>query len=248
MRSASAAQWQGRAHIGTGWAAFLGTAGDNHPHAHHAVQLLVAFGEPVTLWTSASGPQTVKYAVVPRDLTHALQPSATEVGLLYIDAESALGRSLNEPGERIRCPMITNVSLVRSAFEQLVRGHPGGLDALLAQFAVETSKRLDDVRVRGVLERLQAFDYLNVTVTDVAAWVHLSPSRFAHRFRRHTGMPLRPYIRWLRLQRAAAAMIAGATATTAAHAAGFADGAHLSRTFRRHFGVTPAMLTGLGNR
>jgi AraC-like DNA-binding protein len=40
-------------------------------------------------------------------------------------------------------------------------------------------------------------------------------------------------------------LLRGDSATAAAHAAGFADAAHLSRTFRRHFGVTPAAMAGM---
>ena len=62
---------------------------------------------------------------------------------------------------------------------------------------------------------------------------------------RRTGMPLRPYLRWLRLQRSAVSIIAGSSATESAHGAGFADAAHLSRTFSRHFGIAPSMLARL---
>jgi AraC-like DNA-binding protein len=63
-----------------------------------------------------------------------------------------------------------------------------------------------------------------------------------HAFTESVGVPLRPYILWLRLQRAACDLIHGATATEAAHSAGFSDAAHLTRTFRRMFGVTPTEL------
>ena len=56
------------------------------------------------------------------------------------------------------------------------------------------------------------------------------------------GLPLRRYLLWLRLQDAVQAIAAGAPLTDAAHAAGFADSAHLSRTFRRMFGITPSDL------
>ena len=52
----------------------------------------------------------------------------------------------------------------------------------------------------------------------------------------------RRYLLWLRLQDAVRELAAGAPATDAAHAAGFADSAHLSRTFRRMFGITPSDL------
>ena len=61
-----------------------------------------------------------------------------------------------------------------------------------------------------------------------------------HLFREQVGIPLRPYMRWLRLRRAASLVRAGATLTEAAHAAAFADSAHLSSTFHRTFGLSPS--------
>ncbi len=246
--TASVDCWRGRAHVGTGWAAFLGTAGDNDPHAHHAVQIVVAFGAPVTLWASASGPNVVRVAVIPSDLPHTLMPSEAEVGLLYLDAESAPGRALGSVSEALWLPPSIDLAAMRSAFEDAIDGHAQGLERLLTQFALQTPGRHSDERVSSVLERLHRSQRLDVTATEMSRWAHLSTSRFAHRFRLHTGLPLRPYLRWLRLQRAAAAIISGQSATDAAHAAGFSDSAHLSRTFRRHFGITPAMLAGMGNR
>jgi AraC-like DNA-binding protein len=60
-------------------------------------------------------------------------------------------------------------------------------------------------------------------------------------------VPVRPYIRWLRLQRAACELMDGATASMAAHRAGFADAAHMTRTFRYMLGTTPSDLA-LRNR
>ena len=45
---------------------------------------------------------------------------------------------------------------------------------------------------------------------------------------------------WLRLQRAASSLQAGLSITDAAHEAGFADAAHLSRVCRRMFGIAPS--------
>jgi AraC-like DNA-binding protein len=78
---------------------------------------------------------------------------------------------------------------------------------------------------------------------EAARSAHLSPERFRHLFVEQTGMRFRPYVLWLRLERALEAYAAGASLTDAAQAGGFADSAHLSRTFRRMFGVAPASLT-----
>src|SRR5262249_35108150 len=85
--------------------------------------------------------------------------------------------------------------------------------------------------VQRVLRHLQApraeFDGLSLPA--LAGIAGLSPSRFMHAFTRSVGVPLRPYILWLRLQRAACDLIDGASITSAAYRAGFADAAHLTR-------------------
>ena len=63
-----------------------------------------------------------------------------------------------------------------------------------------------------------------------------------HVFTASIGIPLRPYLGWLRFQRAARAIVSGIPLTDAAMAAGFADAAHMTRTFRRMFGVPPSAL------
>jgi len=69
-------------------------------------------------------------------------------------------------------------------------------------------------------------------------------SRYLHRLRAYTGLPFRPYVRWLRILLAIESVLAGSSLTEAAHAAGFADAAHFSRTFRRHFGAAPLTVLG----
>ena len=68
----------------------------------------------------------------------------------------------------------------------------------------------------------------------------LSPGRFRHLFAAQTGMGLRPYILWRRLLRVWELAMSGESFSAAAHAAGFADSAHLTRTSRRMFGVPPS--------
>jgi AraC-like DNA-binding protein len=95
---------------------------------------------------------------------------------------------------------------------------------------------------------LRAVAYVNahldapLTLDEVAGEACLSPSRFRHLFVEETGMALRPYILWRRFLRVWALVSAGGSLSAAAHAAGFADAAHLSRTSRRMFGFPPSAL------
>ncbi|MGH7788361.1 MAG: helix-turn-helix transcriptional regulator, partial [Candidatus Binatia bacterium] len=97
-------------------------------------------------------------------------------------------------------------------------------------------------RVARALARLHGAPGDAWSATALAADGGLSLGRFAHLFRAATGVPVRRYILWTRLIAAVRAVSGGASLTTAAHAAGFADSAHLSRTFRRMFGIPPSAL------
>jgi AraC family transcriptional regulator len=57
-----------------------------------------------------------------------------------------------------------------------------------------------------------------------------------------TGMTLRTYLLWARVEAAVGAAMGGMSWTDAAHHCGFTDSAHLSRTCRRMFGLAPTML------
>ena len=74
----------------------------------------------------------------------------------------------------------------------------------------------------------------------------LSPSRFLHLFTTSIGVPLRPYVLWLRLPCGARELARGKSVAGAAHAAGFSDAAHFTRTFRRMIGASPRQVLQRG--
>jgi AraC family transcriptional regulator len=81
-----------------------------------------------------------------------------------------------------------------------------------------------------------------VSLAGAVPLTNLSAGRLRHLFVEQTGLPFKTFILWLRLMRALERFAAGRTLTEAAHDAGFSDSAHLSRTFRRMFGVAPGAL------
>jgi AraC-like DNA-binding protein len=70
----------------------------------------------------------------------------------------------------------------------------------------------------------------------------LSESRLQHLFRDQVGVPIRRYLLWHRYLTALSLLADGATVTRAAHAADFADSAHLARTAVRMNGFTPTKM------
>jgi AraC-like DNA-binding protein len=103
------------------------------------------------------------------------------------------------------------------------------------------ARRLD-ARVTDVLQRLQRSTDLRVSLEEAAAAAFLSPSRFAHLFKQQVGLPFRRYLLWRKLTRAMLEIGREGTATAAAHAADFADAAHLTRTFVQMFGIPPSVM------
>lgn len=99
-----------------------------------------------------------------------------------------------------------------------------------------------DARVARALDYIRDHLHTAVSLADAAAAAALSPSRFRHLFVEETGTSFRAYLLWLRINVAVDAAMAGASWTEAAHAAGFADSSHLTRTHRRMFGIEPTAI------
>lgn len=77
-------------------------------------------------------------------------------------------------------------------------------------------------------------------VADIATRNSVHPVYFARSFRSYFGCSVTEYLRWRRIQRAAAAISTTIhTLSSIAAAAGYADHAHMCREFRRSTGMTP---------
>lgn len=91
------------------------------------------------------------------------------------------------------------------------------------------------------LRALEAIDAEGLSVAEASARLGLSESRLTHLTTETLGAPPRVWRAWFKLQRAIReAALGAANLTQAAHRAGFADSAHLTRTSKRLLGVRPA--------
>jgi AraC-like DNA-binding protein len=120
------------------------------------------------------------------------------------------------------------------------RGFVPGRDDLQEAFgdALCVPQRRVDGRL---LRALDAIDGHELSVADAARRVGLSESRLTHLMSDTLGAPPRSWRAWLRLRRALAEVMFGrANLTQAAHRAGFADSAHLTRTCKQLTGVLPS--------
>ena len=220
----------------------LAPAYASHRHRHHAAQITFGLDGPVVFETPQTGVHSADLLLIPPDMPHA-HPAFGAAAMLFIEPESIEWAHFPDR----RSGAVISLSLdhrLRSFARCAARGDSQAAQALvdhLVGHSVSCNSGFDPV-VSQALEYIRQRLNARITLEELARAVHRSPSRLAHRFREATGLPLRRFILWRRLREAAEIAMRGSTLTEAAHAAGFADSAHLSRTFRSMFGIAPSFL------
>jgi AraC-like DNA-binding protein len=214
-------------------------------HSHHCIQLVMAM-HGTLLIRGRAGDQWMRCgaALVRQDAAHEVDARDTTVLIGFVDSETELGAALSERIERgISCISETQVARWRIALGRMPT------EARVERWVrTELLHRRHPVRIHPGVSLVLKYLREKLGISDdfslktLAGISGLSQSRFMHVFTESTGVPLRPYVLWLRLQRACCDLMAGASVTVAAHSAGFSDAAHLTRTFRRMLGMTPTSL------
>ena len=233
---------------------FIGTASDAvPPHAHYAIQVAISPEPGLLLRPSERDPWTTYHAAaVPSRQPHTLDASKiSSWALLFVEPETLQGRVLAErylqngiaalpdkilaeagPALFAAWQQERTVGAVREAAQRVLYALTGGVEP----------SAVSDERILRVVAYINAHLDRALTLEEVAAEAYLSPSRFRHLFVEQTGMGLRPYVLWRRFLRVWELLMGGESLTTAAHEAGFADAAHLSRTSRSMFGFPPSAM------
>jgi len=217
------------------------------PHAHHSVKVSVALTGMLRVRTPSKPEwRSCQAIVVPPDVKHEIDARGALVLMAFLDPDSDLA-----------IPLVDGIgSAVTSLDDDVVGrwrrmlgwGQTPDSRRVNGWIAKELSNGHRERRmhpgVQRVLEHLRR-DHLErreTSLTTLARVAGLSRSRLMHVFTESVGIPLRPYLMWLRVQRAACALSAGYTVTEAAHVAGFSDAPHLARSLRRTLGTTPRHL------
>ncbi|MDM4771239.1 AraC family transcriptional regulator [Solimonas sp. SE-A11] len=214
-------------------------------HRHHAAQLCVGLEAPLRMRVDADQDwQQGEGFFVAADQPHQIDAGARPTAFLYLEADSDECRhyAQRQPGG---IASLDTAACRPQLRELAASGRPeqaeAALATLLGQHQGLEAPPLDR-RIAEALHWIGKHLDAPVRIADAARAVHLSESHFAHLFSEQVGVPLRRYVLWRRLREALARAMQGDSLTAAAHAAGFADSAHLSRAFREHFGVTPSFL------
>ena len=226
-------------------------------HAHYAIQIAFGFDQGIRFRTDDREAWTSYDAVViPSRQPHTMDATAVRNNaVIFVEPETPEGRAL---AERFGAGGIAPVSTASLAgtdaalFATWQTHRNAGVTADAASEIVRLltgvvrPSEVSDERIIRAIAFIRSHLDRSLTLDEVAEEACLSPSRFRHLFVEQTGTAFRPYVLWRRFLLAWEIIIDGQSLSTAAHAAGFADAAHLTRTSHRMFGFAPSALQFTG--
>jgi len=231
--------------IQAGIVVIYGSSLDASQHHHHAIQIIwPQMGSLCKL----NGNDISELFIVNSEIEHQLQMSAGWI--LLIEPKSNLGEELSiklagHPFKKISSSFSAPIKPPTQINEISTLLSPM-LIALKVKHHLSLTNKIivKDKRIQQLLTELDhclqgdCIKPSSWRAREVASQLALSESRFLHLFSNELGISWRPYLLWRRMICAIQAMINQNSATNAAHLAGFSDSAHLSRTFRKTFGMT----------
>ena len=203
--------WNGDVTFGETWAVYVGKVADQSAHAHAALQVAIATAGKIDLALASGAIVSGESLVVAPLVRHQLLKADSQVILLYFDAHSPTARLL------LASLHTASVGPPPQSFLNAV-----GLDPRLAAALAELGNDMSG----GAIER-------------VARTVGLSAPRLRALAKTQLGLPLSQWLLWRKLEVASREIAAGGTLADSALAGGFADQAHMARTMRHMFGITP---------
>ncbi|SEQ00326.1 Methylphosphotriester-DNA--protein-cysteine methyltransferase (N-terminal fragment of Ada), contains Zn-binding and two AraC-type DNA-binding domains [Solimonas aquatica] len=220
--------WTGTIYLGAEWALFVGQGGATPLHRHLAHKLVMGLdGELEVNWASGER-RHGRIALVKAGSLHRVTAPGRRIGLYYADAGAFAHSGL--PASR----------QLRELFRLCRRLDLGAGEApTVVQQLQPDMQEAADARVLKAVDALRRDQDLALPMMAPRAGV--SPRRLRQLFSASVGgTPVR-YRRWWRLRLAAQQLAQGERIVDAALAAGFADAAHLTRTFVEMLGITPGV-------
>lgn len=230
--------------------AVAGTFGDVDLHHHPVVQIGIALGDSMSLYTPGARLES-RLVVIASGVRHALRTGDSPALSVYLRADSATGARLNElcrargGPDRVWAVDPDEAFSAQIAETYAADGIDAAVDTALAWLLPERHSAADSVhpQLRQAVDLLETRIPRAADLDSVARAVALSPDYLGRLFRRQTGTTFSTTVRWLRLISAFRHLTDGASVTDAAHLAGFTDGPHASRTCRELTGATPRDFT-----
>ena len=230
-----------------GAALFIGNGVDPDIHQHHVMEIFISLNRTLKI-NNNNKDYEAKNIIVGSDESHQIESDENLFAIILLENESVLARQLkkiylNENGinllpdcmflsfkEDLHKLLNTNCKITeaKTVYNKIIH-------SLVKEDVIEINEF--DQAIQKVIKYLTQLPEKKIKIKELASIACMSESRLIHLFTKQIGIPIRRYLLWLRLLNAINLIIKGTDFTGAAYDAGFSDSAHLSRTFKKMFGL-----------
>ncbi len=223
-------------------ATYLGELCVTDMHQHGALVLLIGLSGRIRLTFKDGRTIDCRSALLDADVAHSLDPQGELIMTIYseVDApETQLLRSLYLNKQPIAYDVVAPAMFLKHRQRSLFEFDLSSILGLdLNKFA---EPRLEP-RVSKCLQLLNDQSSRHRKQETIARELQLSPSRLNHLFKDSTGIAYRRYRLWAQLALFMRDVKNTNNVTTSALNSGFYDAAHLSNSYRKLLGISPAAL------
>lgn len=231
--------------ISSGAILYLGKSLDTEFHEHHLFQLILGLETNFSIITD-NGECNSRALLLDADQKHKLNSRGGWNLIVLLDPDTTHVQNLKslmkdkilEETDPAQFEDITVSDSENNSDLPSQKQLSELLSLVLGRLNCGINKDNKDPRIKQLLGYIETLENKQISASDLARTVGLSENRLIHLFTSEVGIPLRRYLLWKRLMTAITFILKGADFTEAAHAAYFSDSAHLSRTFKKTFGVT----------
>lgn len=221
-----------------GAALYSGAIMDTGVHSHHAIQIVLSEKEKFQICLKGDL-FSASAVIIDSDVDHELLASGVHCIFFYVEPESEFGRRLKEKMqdeyEFFDDHKNLHADLVRSCAQR-----PSVMEfrKIVEQHWHMPKRRISfDPRIGQVLNLIDGAEFKKTRISGLAGKIGISESRLQHLFKEQVGISIRKYLLWKRIVDGINFAVRGRDFSTSAFEAGFADGAHMSRTFKAMFGI-----------
>ncbi len=237
-------------YISEGSFLFIGKSMDTVVHEHHLFQIVIAFEKEFKLYIE-NKLINAQALLIDKDVPHKFESKDGLHMILLIDPDKDVAKKMKRNMNNTSYQKL-DFSLFNKIVDNILGFYPKDFEVQKIKEIINEILRIilnanivnitKDLRIRQLLNYIKTLENKNVSVKELAKKVSLSESRLIHLFTKEIGIPLRKYLLWSKLIDAINYIVRGMDFTEACYAAGFSDSAHLSRTFKKMFGITLLIL------
>ena len=225
---------------------FISNAIDPDIHQHHLVEIFISLNGSLKIKNDGNYYEAKNF-IIDADVPHQVDSCNNAYAVLLVDSESAIAERLRKKFIRngigilpddLFNPFHEKINFLfkkECSIEKALELHTEIIQHLIGNETDEISDM--DPRIKKIIAILQQSYGKKISIKELSDKICLSESRLIHLFSKQVGIPIRRYLLWLRLLDAVNLIINDRSFTFAAHEAGFSDSAHLSRTFKKMFGL-----------